>query len=193
MMYSHHPGDAFLFEVTLDEYEEKSGRYNVVIGLVGDRRCSSRVRVSIGREDYTDEIVVAAGELRPVWRRATVFPALNYQFQLSRGSPVTFRVLSGPAVRVLCAVMYGNDGHALAIARTFRITGERSLVDGSTGRVEKDDATTFELPDLTESLYRSAESVGARCAKIKKELMEAVWHPRRVAKFMGGIEALDDV
>jgi hypothetical protein len=181
MAYSRHPGGAFLFEVSLDEYDARSGKYDVVVGLVGDRRCSSRVRVSIGKEDYTDEIVVAAGELRPVWRRATVFPAVNHRFHMPRGAAMTFHVLSGPAVRVLCAFLYDHDRMALELARTFRIPGDK-VKDG-----------TFELPDLTESLYRSAESVGARCAKIKKELMEVAWHPRRVATFMGGVEALDDM
>jgi hypothetical protein len=189
MIYSRHPGGAFLFEVSLDEYDAKSGRYDVVVGLVGDRRCSSRVRVGIWGEESTDEIVVAAGELRPVWRRATVFPRLNHRFRLSRGPPATFRVLSGPAVRVVCAVMYHRDRTAMAAAGAFRISGELSV----TADKEDEEAATFELPDMTESLYRSAELVGARCAGIKKELMEAVWHPRRVATFMGGVEALDDV
>jgi hypothetical protein len=192
--YSRHPGGAFLFEVSLAEYNAKSGIYDVVVGLVGDRGGCSRVRVGIWGEDgVDDEIVVAAGELRPAWRRATVFPAVNQRFLRSPGPAMTFHVLSGPPVRVLCANLYDYDRTALAIARTFRIPGERSLVAGATGRVEQEDAAApFELPDLTESLYRSAKSVGARCDEIKKELMEAVWHPRRVAAFMGGVEALDD-
>ena len=189
MVYSRHPGGAFLFEVSLDEYDAKSGRYDVVVGLVGDRRCNSRVRVSIWGEDSTDEIVVAAGELRPVWRRVTVFPAVNKRFQRSPWAPMTFHVLSGPTVRVLCANLDGKDRSAVAVARMFRIPGERSL----TGGVDEDDVVPFELPDLTESLYLSAESASVRCDKIKKELMEAAWHPRRVATFMGGVEALDDV
>ena len=194
MVGSRHPGGAFLFEVSLDEYDGMSGRYDVVVGLIGDRRCSSRVRVGIWGEDgAADEIVVAAGELRPAWRRATVFPAINQRFQMSPGPPMTFHVLSGPAVRVLCANLDGDDRSALAVARTFCIPGERSPVAGAMRGAGEVTATPFELPDLTASLYRSAESVGARCAEIKKELMETVWHPRRVAMFMGGVEALDDV
>jgi hypothetical protein len=194
MVGSRHPGEAFLFEVSLHEYKARSGRFDVVVGLVGDRGGCSRVRVGVWGEDgVDDEIMVAAGELRPVWRRATVFPAFNQRFQRSLGAPMTFRVLSGPAVRVLCANLDGKDRTALAVARTFRIPGERSLVTGAMRGVGEPASTPFELPDLAASLYRSTDSVGARCDKIKKELMETVWHPQRVAMFMGGVEALDDV
>ena len=194
MVGSRHPGEAFLFEVSLHEYKARSGRFDVVVGLVGDRGGCSRVRVGVWGEDgVDDEILVAAGELRPAWRRATVFPAVNQRFQRLMGPAATFRVLSGPPVRVLCAELYGDDRLALAVARTFRIPGERSPVAGAMRGAGEVAATPFELPDLAASLYRSADAVGARCTEIKKELMEAVWHPRRVAAFMGGVEALDDV
>jgi hypothetical protein len=204
MLASKSATGAFLFEASLAQYAARNGKYDAVVGLVGGKdgrdgsgSSSSRVRVRIlGEEEGEDELVVAAGELRPVWRRVTLLPAINRRFRDLRRTPATFELLSGPPPRVLVASLCEQDRRAAAHARILRLPdGAPPLAwaDGTgTGHDSRHGPEDLELPDLVEAAVRPEAAVRRRCAAVTKELMEAVWHPRRVAH-LGGVEALDAV
>ena len=227
MLVSPDETGAFLFEVSLAEYAACNGDYDAVVGLVGDgdrtdrdrtdrdrtdrdrtdRDSISRVRVRIWRDEKggDDELVVAAGELRPIWRRVTLFPSINvrhrrqHRLQHSTCCPVELELLSGPPPRVLVALLCGRDRTAAAEARTLRPPDGSPPLTWTDAELEQDRWSglvlphLLELPDLLEAATRpEAPAARRRCAAITKELMEAVWHPRRVAH-LGGVDALDAV
>ena len=202
---------AFLFEVSMAEYAACNGDYDAVVGLVGDgyrtdrdrtdRDSSSRVRVRIWRDEKggDDELVVAAGELRPIWRRITLFPSINvrhrrqHRRQHSTCCPVELELMSGPPPRVLVALLCGRDRTTAAEARTLRPPDGSPPLTWTDAELEHDRLSGLVLPDLLEAATRpEAPAARRRCAAITKELMEAVWHPRRVAH-LGGVDALDAV
>jgi hypothetical protein len=138
---------------------------------------------------------VAAGELRPIWRRVTLFPSINvrHRRQHSTCCPVELELLSGPPPRVLVALLCGRDRTAAAEARTLRPPDGSPPLTWTDAELEHDRWLDLELPDLLEAASPpEAPEARRRCAAITKELMEAVWHPRRVAH-LGGVDALDAV
>jgi hypothetical protein len=183
---------AVLFELSLAGYATSNYPYDVVVGLLGGQEGSSRVRVRIwGEEEGADELVVAAGELRPAWRRVTVLPAINIRFWDRKRKPVTFELLSGPPPRVLVAWLCWLDRQAAGSARTLRLPdGRKPTTDAVEDRYWGEQVQVLELPDIVEAASWPEAAARRRCAAITQELMEAAWHPRRVAN-MGGVEALD--
>jgi hypothetical protein len=97
MLGCRHPmGGAYLFEASLEEYAACSGRYDAAVGLVGDigNPTSSRVRIRIWGDEQEGDciVVVAPGELRPIWRRVTLLPSVNQRFSGCPAAPATFEV-----------------------------------------------------------------------------------------------------
>ena len=188
MVWSHMSSprtNAFLFEESLADFATPAYNYDAVVGLIGGKKTSKiRVRFQNGEDD---ELVVPAGELQPVWRRITLFPSINFRTR-DDAIPVTFELLSGPPPCVLIACMTPETRFATGIAHTI------NFPDGSpsikwTGVQAQSTAGHLALPDLVKADGRAVRN---RCAAITKELMEAVWHPRRVMH-MGGVDALDGV
>lgn len=178
----------YLFEVTLADYMTHEMNYDAVIGLVGSEQ-KSKICVKFHNGEI-DELIVPAGEFQPVWRRVTLFPSINFQTQDETINPMTLSLLSGPPPCVLVAIMTPENRYALGIAHTInfpdgcppiKLTGTQWTGGG-----------VMELPDLVDTTGASLRNERKKCTLITKELMETVWHPRRVMK-MGGVDALDDV
>ena len=181
---------AFLFEVSVEQYCKNNGRYDVIVGIIGSIG-SSKISVKIREDGEFFFLNVCAGELVPIWRRVTVLPSINHRFRTYSGvAPATLELISGHPPRILCASLCYDDRRMVAFAHTLHFPDGQPPV-GSLEFTRKRESWDMDLalPDIVsapESMVRE------RCAKITKELMEAVWHPERVARMVAAnVDALD--
>lgn len=178
----------YLFEVTLADYMTQEWKYDAVIGLVGSEK-KSKLCVNFHNKEQ-DELIVPAGEFQPIWRRVTLFPALNFRTQDDTIFPLTLTLLSGPPPRVLVAIMTNVNRYTMGNAHTIYFPDGCTPIKWTGAQWAG--GGVMELPDLVDTTGATLRNEQKKCSAITKELMETVWHPRRVMK-MGGVDALDDL
>lgn len=163
---------------------EMSRPADVLVGFVAKTPCSVRMRVShVG--EWTLE-VPGDGSLVPTYKAQTVLPLINMQASrietsiIGEGSPVA-----------VCAQL------AARLRTSLAKSSNTTAPDGTRLSYDDRDGPTVILPDLGNDLVairaeRAAEREEKRTRQIrlqlapyrmdkyKRELVEAVWHPRRV-------------
>lgn len=173
----------FLYEVPIEDFDNGLPGCHAIVGLLAVRKDSDTVaiaEVSVhispqgGAVEDTVLTVDPSDEVVPIWRGYTILPVINVCINKVQLRRLDHNDALG--VRVLCAQFMTKSYYAM------KLTPVVCLECGEILATQNVNATPIVLPYIHDT--HSEERTKLRTRAFEKELIEAVWHPRRVTARM---------